>query len=479
MTTFLLCLLAVSQPLSVTRADLAAAYLRFEQALETHPPEATEVRSLSQAFDQATLAFFSGRNASAIGAIDAQSKRLLKASESTASLWCYKVRVNPPIVVADQNFKVSLNISQLYGAVADKLFEVALRNEKGEKQVGIGTIRIGLGPFASLSIDGISLPLGRYEVFVTSEGASIVAGHISSVKEMPSAAKSRHLVAIDALPEKADATLVSMVKSRLDLLVDEPSEANSAEFLANPIDLARTIEREVVAISRGENPYRSRGQDFWFRLASANAFPVRVYCPYKDVQNWPVIIALHGMGGDENMFMDGYGAGLIRRLASERGFVLASPRTESFSGSDKNVETLLRFLDDSYGIDRSRVYLLGHSMGAGAAMSIASRSPESFAGVVAIAGGRAVSSDVKVPPTLLIGGEVDFLATPTQMSRTLDAMKSNGQNVELRILQGYGHTMVVQAVLPDAVGWLLSRRKGLPGLVQNSNQHGQTKAQAR
>jgi hypothetical protein len=65
------------------------------------------------------------------------------------------------------------------------------------------------------------------------------------------------------------------------------------------------------------------------------------------------------------------------------------------------------------------------------------------------------------------------------MSRTLDAIRAASQGAELRILEGYGHTLVVQAVLPDAVDWLLSRQKGLPRLVQNANNNGQTKAQVR
>ena len=37
-----------------------------------------------------------------------------------------------------------------------------------------------------------------------------------------------------------------------------------------------------------------------------------------------MIVALHGMGGDENSFFAGYDNGAIRRVAEERGYIVVA-----------------------------------------------------------------------------------------------------------------------------------------------------------
>ena len=54
---------------------------------------------------------------------------------------------------------------------------------------------------------------------------------------------------------------------------------------------------------------------------------VRVQVPrdMKKGQSVPLVLALHGAGGSENMFFDGYGDGKVARLCAERGWLLAAP----------------------------------------------------------------------------------------------------------------------------------------------------------
>lgn len=40
----------------------------------------------------------------------------------------------------------------------------------------------------------------------------------------------------------------------------------------------------------------------------------------------PLLVVLHGAGGDENMFPEAYGAGIIKRIAEKHGLLVASPR---------------------------------------------------------------------------------------------------------------------------------------------------------
>jgi predicted esterase len=450
--------IALLQADSITRADLAASYLRFEQAMELNPPEGSRLRAISQAFDSATLSFFTGRNAAAIEAIDSQTKSLSSTPVDEADLWRFKVRVKPSIVQSDKPFTVTTSILRMYGDASSRLIEVRLRHTTMAKEFSLGSIQTGIEGFASVSIDSVSLPEGEYEVNVSSGGYSITAGHVFACTELPSDAKARFEQEFEALPDEIDDVLVDAVKSRLDLLKDEPSEGNSAEFLANPNQLMESIKRQIELLKQGKNPFNEGKGDFWIRLRGSSPFPVRIYRPEVKATKLPVVIALHGMGGDENMFLEAYGAGLIRRLAIPKSYLLVSPRTEAFSASQENVRALLNFLEKAFVIDRERVYLVGHSMGAGAAITVASRNPELFAGVVAIAGVRSFSPDQSFPPVMFVAGEIDPIASPAQMRRVYDSAKAAGVDSEFKVYEGLGHTMVVAAALPSALDWLLARK---------------------
>ena len=450
--------IALLQADSITRADLAASYLRFEQAMEAKPPGESSLRSISQAFDSATIAFFTGRNATAIEAIDSQTRLLTGTPLDEADLWRFKVRVKPSIVQSDKPFIVTTSILRMYGETSSRLIEVKLRHTRMVKEISLGAIQTGIPGFASLSIESITLPEGQYEVTVSSGGFSMTAGHVFACKELPSTANARFEREIEALPEGADSLLVDAVKSRIELLKDEPSEGNSAEFLANPIKLMESIEKQIESLKQGKDPFAEGQGDFWIRLRGSTAFPVRIYVPNTKATKLPVVIALHGMGGDENMFLEAYGAGLIRRLAIPKGYLLVSPRTEAFSGSQENVRALLTFLEKAFVIDKERIFLVGHSMGAGAAITVASRTPELFAGVVAIAGVRSFSPDQSFPPVMFVAGELDAIASPAQMRRVFDSAKAAGAATEFKVYEGLGHTMVVAAALPTALDWLLTRK---------------------
>ena len=64
------------------------------------------------------------------------------------------------------------------------------------------------------------------------------------------------------------------------------------------------------------------------------------------------------------------------RLAAEANLVLVSPATTAFARSPATLDSLLAVLGREHRIDATRVYLLGHSMGAGAAAKLAGERPQ-------------------------------------------------------------------------------------------------------
>jgi predicted peptidase len=137
--------------------------------------------------------------------------------------------------------------------------------------------------------------------------------------------------------------------------------------------------------------------------AAGNEMPYRVYVPtnWDGQSSLPLIVMLHGAGADENRYLDMNNRQMIR-LAEQRGYVLVSPlgygplgaygtplRLPAVFGqpelaaqqraavtpevehtlelSEKDVINVLEIVLNEYPIERSSVFLMGHSMGSGGA----------------------------------------------------------------------------------------------------------------
>jgi len=172
----------------------------------------------------------------------------------------------------------------------------------------------------------------------------------------------------------------------------------------------------------------------------------RLFAPKVDEGERPLVVALHGAGGSENLFFDGYGDGLCVELARERGWFVVSPRC-GMRGID--AVGLVDALAKRYPIDRDRVFVVGHSMGAGQAMANVSREPTRFRAVAPIAGGGRVGKAVGFDalPFFVCAGERDFgLQGAKRLHR---AIERAGADAQWRVYPSVEHLAIVQVALPD------------------------------
>ena len=163
----------------------------------------------------------------------------------------------------------------------------------------------------------------------------------------------------------------------------------------------------------------------------------------------PLVIALHGAGGSENMFFDTYGAGKITALCAKRGWHLVSPRV-----SGRFPAQLLESLSKVWNIDSSRVFIVGHSMGAAAASSGVDSGVIQPAAVALLGGGGAVTSPArwKDLPLMIGVGELDF--GKMMASRTRPAAERAGSRLTYKEYAGVEHLSIVQCALDDVFTWL-------------------------
>jgi predicted esterase len=319
------------------------------------------------------------------------------------------------------------------------------------------------GTDVEVAVPRAQLPAGdaRLEVAASLEGAAtqlraplfLLALRADSIRVM--------LERDAAQLETGDAQALASLHARIAVLADEPDEANSAQFLADPVALASALQEEIAALQAGRDPYRRTG-DIWRVLQMPTGHvPIRIYIPpqARAAQDLPLVIALHGAGADENMFLEGYGHGRLRHLADSLGFLVASPNTVEFARDPATLDTLLAVVARTNRFDRRRVYVLGHSLGGGVTLRLAFQRRGDIRAAAIIAGAGTVPATQTVVPTLFLAAERDLVIPAARVQASFAALQSRGAPVAYWLAEGWGHTLVVGIALDRALAFLLEEHR--------------------
>ncbi|MFZ9915071.1 MAG: alpha/beta hydrolase family protein [Phycisphaerales bacterium] len=435
------------------RGDLAAAYLRFERAVALAPKDAATREQVNRTFDGLTGDFFAGRFDRALVTLAAAQAALPGGAPRGALEFLASNRASLArrTGVVGLPFEVRCAFEPLDGMPAGSPPDAVVVRTPTE--VLRTTYGAPFGRTVELRTPGTIVVEAEFPGGFTAEiaRAFVLAKPVDELR----AGFEARVAALATKGGVPDSTLVSL-KARSALLAESLERTRSAALLADLPSLADDLERELAAAERGDRPY-ARAGDVWrmFKVLGTE-LPTRQFVP-EAKGPLPLLIAFHGAGGDENLFFDGYG-GVLKSLASERGVAVVCPPTVPFGLSpavlDRFIEEVARDID----IDRSRVLLVGHSMGAATASRLASLRPKAVRGAACIAG----FSDVerKEPPAArrvwLAALDPLFALAPTQAS--VEAAARRSPNIELTVVPHEGHTLVVGEVLAQAIDWLLALR---------------------
>jgi predicted peptidase len=244
-------------------------------------------------------------------------------------------------------------------------------------------------------------------------------------------------------------------------------------------------EATLTAAKSGKDPFKNRtgDQERHYLLDGANEImPYRVYVPttYTAAKPAPLVIALHGLGANEDSFFDRYDK-LPPQLAEKHGFLMAAPlgyRVDGFYGSpigsgvdaaaqqkqqlsEKDVMEVLRRMRAAYNVDTSRIYLIGHSMGAIGTWYLGAKYADIWAALVTFAGtgSRQSVERMKALPQFVVHGDADRTVPVTGSRTMVDEMKKLGMNVTYVEVPGGTHTGVVVPNLPAAFDFLAAQKK--------------------
>jgi predicted esterase len=211
----------------------------------------------------------------------------------------------------------------------------------------------------------------------------------------------------------------------------------------------------------------------------------------------PLIIALHGLGGDQNSLMRGNALD----LAEEGGYILVGPMGYNPRGwygtpagtpragrggapkgkgapvndppnlrelSEKDVLNVLEIVRKEFNVDDSRTYLMGHSMGGAGTLYLGSKYASNWAAIAAIApaafamqaNSAALLSPIKdTMPVMVTQGDADT-AVPVKNTRAwIETMKELKMNYSYVELPGEDHGSIIAKGMPSIFAFFAEHTK--------------------
>ncbi len=403
---------------------------------------------------------FFGQNAAAVARELDETTALLRGEAlSPELLWAKCLMVNPESVAADtRRTAITLVVRPIYElSSARPAFTLLIT--VGKKTVSQAISATDKLPF-SFPVELAAGPEGEVPIglAVTTDGKTPLRSwnvHISRIATFEARVKTleanlaRMKKLVDAEPAKAEARRLALASLETRLALFQNVLAKKQPETDFPLtELVRDAERLYTLSVKSPPTLLQPATGELFRTAPTEkgGIPTRALAnPEATI----LVVAFHGAGGSENMFFDSYGDGQIVKLCKERGWALLCPRVTSP-------------LDDyPAAIDRlkavvapkaTRIFIVGHSLGAVTSLTVALKAPERFAAVAPISGRAA--SDVQPlakTPMFVAAGTKDFSRPgSTQLG---DRLKALGAPVKFKLYEAE-HLLVVTDALPDVFKWL-------------------------
>ncbi len=452
------------------RADLARVYLAFEEALAANPPEGPQLSRIQRRFDTAAAYFFRGQLGRAITLIRQLSWELDDRGPPDPSISSH-LSLHPavsPSIVTNRDSPIELKLIRLSGTRAPERiapFRFRVTAADPDVELSMEPDQDGRASFKPGDLLGShERTTATINVTVEFENGVVLPGRAIHLLDIAPELKRRELTA--RLDQAAAGSpvpgAVEQCRRRLRQLTANPNPMSSAELLAKPALISAALEAEVRAVERGVDPYLKKAGTYWSPLeVNGSAWPLSIHAPAsvarEPARARPLVIALHGAGGDEFMFMRAYGAGLLTDLAEKHDFLIAAPLTYPLTGDVSYLDHLLKVMDRRYAVDHDRIYFIGHSLGGVASVAVLNARRNLMAAAACIAGaGRFTRHDAENhPPVRIYGAQYDRIITPESLREVTAAAREQGLPVEYEERERLGHVLIVNAVLEDAVEWLL------------------------
>lgn len=232
-------------------------------------------------------------------------------------------------------------------------------------------------------------------------------------------------------------------------------------------------------------------QRHYYFAEAGKELPYRLYVPqsYDAAAGAPLIVALHGFGGNQDYFFRAVKA--LPALLEKHGFIFAAPMGLAADGwygaplsipgsaprssgapppprvrtpeeearyralSEADVINVLDLVRKEYTIDPNRIYLMGHSMGGFGTWWLGQKHADTWAAIAPMSG-VLPDVDYQLPRLVHVPVHVSIGAAETpawvEASRTLaETMKARDMTVEYFEPAGATHGGMVEPTTPQAL----------------------------
>jgi predicted esterase len=446
------CLVTGALAAQVERYELGLRLRSFERRLDAVTDEARRLEAFD-ALDRAVQAFFRFDTMAVAKAIDAADCALSGGEWSVAKRYAHSLQWQLDArLVSVGDAAVTGKLSVAY-RIEDEDFEpdgwsLVVRVPGSDQPK---TILLDELP-QTISIPLVGVPVGDHmlkwrlvqgeQVLLEREQALSVVVDLAS--RMAGLAKARGLAENQEPATIESKTLPSLIRMLEGMQRRRAAETvlPGAEILAEAEALSAWLSVPQAGTFYGGH----RPGSFRLRVpVGKRTSSVRLFVP-KVEKKAPLVLALHGAGGSENLFFDGYGDGRVVVLGAERSWFVVAPRlTLGSLDCPALVETLAR----RFPVDTKRVLMVGHSMGAMQAITNAVSKPERYQAVAALGGGgRVRRSEGLAKLRFFVGvGTKDFARSSANgLHRALEAA---GASSDFREYPGVEHLAIVQLALAD------------------------------
>jgi predicted peptidase len=200
-----------------------------------------------------------------------------------------------------------------------------------------------------------------------------------------------------------------------------------------------------------------------------------VHSKYDKEQKTPLMLALHGLGGNPVQMMRSKG---LTDQAEKYGYIVVAPMGYNSGGwygaqgpgkgfggkgkvgdapanlgelSEKDVMNVLDIIRKEFNVDDKRIYLIGHSMGGAGTYHLGTKYSEIWAGLgpIAAASGQPKNVDkLKNIPVIVIHGDKDTAVPVASARKWVDKLKEQNIVYEYLEIAGGDHGSVIGTGMP-------------------------------
>jgi len=240
-------------------------------------------------------------------------------------------------------------------------------------------------------------------------------------------------------------------------------------------------------------------QRHYFFTAAGKEMPYRLYVPrsYDPRVGAPLIVALHGYGGDQNYFFDSVEE--LPALCEQYGIIFAAPMgfaTDGWYGaplsipgaaprsgggatptpgrspdeetryrerSEQDVRNVLEIVSREYKIDPDRTYLMGHSMGGFGTWWLGQKYAATWAAIAPMSGVLPnvdyQLSKLKAVPVMVSIGGAETPAWVEASRKQVASMKALGMTTDYFEPEGATHGGMIAPTTPRVFAFLAKQKR--------------------